>query len=122
MHQHLSQLPLLDPDGWQSFLDLWDDERAGYAGELLREYFRDAAVHLDAVQTALIQGDAAHLVHAVHTLGSSSANLGARRLVAICRECEPLARDQDFDAVADRLPLLLSIFRATRQTMESQLP
>jgi len=71
-----------------------DMERRGaprLLARLIDTYLDSAARLVDAAEQALANGDAPALRHAVHTLKSSSANLGASRFSAHCAELETLA-------------------------------
>jgi HPt (histidine-containing phosphotransfer) domain-containing protein len=121
MHDRSTELPLLDMDTWQAFLSMWDDEPSGFVEALLDEFLRDAARHMAAIQSALTHADPDLLEQAAHTLGSSSANLGAERLVALCRQCERMAHNPDLDEIAERLPLLLATLQETRRLLRDEL-
>ena len=56
-------------------------------------YLQSALSLKQRLQQALNAGDAEQLRQAAHTLKSSSANLGGRRLAARCHELEDLGRD-----------------------------
>lgn len=75
-----------------------DELRASVQGdrafvvELIEAYLADGAAHIEAIGTAVDADDADALVRPAHTLKSSSATLGARRIGATARELEMLGR------------------------------
>ena len=64
----------------------------GFVRDLIEAYLADSAGQLDAIETALKEGDAEALVRPAHTLKSSSATLGAMELSALARTLEMAGR------------------------------
>jgi len=56
--------------------------------KLIGVYLEDAVSMIGALKQALETGDIGALVETAHSLKSSSANLGASRLSAVCKELE----------------------------------
>lgn len=71
--------------------------------ELIDMFLTDAPARIREVETSLANGDIKTLERAAHTLKSSSANIGAMGLSAVCKRIEELARAQNGAAIA---PLL----------------
>jgi HPt (histidine-containing phosphotransfer) domain-containing protein len=61
---------------------------------------------LAAIDRAAAAMQAEALLHAVHSLKSSTANLGGSRLALVAKECESLARE---GAIAQLAPLVSRI-------------
>jgi HPt (histidine-containing phosphotransfer) domain-containing protein len=59
-----------------------------FLGELVGTYLADSPVQFTALRAAVAMGDAAAARRAAHSLKSTSASMGARRLSAMCREIE----------------------------------
>ncbi|MDH3689841.1 MAG: response regulator [Gammaproteobacteria bacterium] len=55
-------------------------------------YLSDSEDLLDSLREAIESGDAEDLTRAAHTLKSTSANLGASSLMAVCKEIEAIGR------------------------------
>ena len=68
--------------------------------ELIDAYLTDSADQIGAIESAAAAGDAAAIVRPAHTLKSSSATLGARRLSAAARALEMAGRSGAFDDAA----------------------
>jgi two-component system sensor histidine kinase/response regulator len=80
----------------------------GPNGELLVQkvvaaYLGDAPTRLAQLQAAAAAGDAEALRRAAHALKSSSANVGAEPLAALCKELEALGRQGDVDGAGTLL-------------------
>ncbi len=98
----------------------------GPNGELLVQkvvaaYLGDAPARLAQLQAAAAAGDAEALRRTAHALKSSSANVGAERLSALCREIESLGRSGNAEAaktlladVESHLPRVLAALAALR--------
>lgn len=93
--------------------ELGGDEDPGLLAELIDLFLRDAPERLQEVQTGLATGEIKLVERAAHTLKSSSANIGAKRLSVICRRIEELARNLEKDAIA---PLLADTSRSFAET------
>jgi two-component system, sensor histidine kinase RpfC len=85
-----AELPAVDPDALTRL------ERFG-GPTLLREmialFLQIAPGRLDAARAAVAAGDVTAAEDALHSLKSSSAQLGAMRLSRLCEQGELLARD-----------------------------
>ena len=64
----------------------------GFVVELIDAYLADSATQVDAVEAAAEADDADAIVRPAHTLKSSSATLGARRLSELARAVEMAGR------------------------------
>jgi CheY-like chemotaxis protein/HPt (histidine-containing phosphotransfer) domain-containing protein len=62
--------------------------------KIIKIYFDNSPQLLQALRDAVAEDNAAEAIgRAAHSLKSSSANLGATRLAALCRDLEEMARD-----------------------------
>jgi CheY-like chemotaxis protein len=71
--------------------------------ELISTFVTDAARLQATARQAFERNDSKELQRAVHTLKSSSANFGARKLSALCRELEQQIAAGELSEVASRL-------------------
>jgi HPt (histidine-containing phosphotransfer) domain-containing protein len=69
--------------------------RPGFLERLINAYLEEAPKYARAVRASLPAGDWDGLKMAAHTLKSSSANLGAERLSAVCLKLEQCAVAQN---------------------------
>ena len=70
-----------------------------FLGELIDAYFADTPQLLATMRQALASGDAPALRRSAHALKSNSANFGAFKLAALCRELEELGNAGMLDGV-----------------------
>jgi two-component system sensor histidine kinase RpfC len=85
--------------------------------ELSQQFVADAWRKLDEIGSAIADVDAQAFVEITHSLRSSSANLGARRLFAMCLEWRGLGPEQLAREGDEKLALL----RATLMETEADL-
>ena len=108
---------VLDAEAWRDIVELWSDEGPSALVELIDEFLKDAAVHLDEIRDGLQSGQSQSVERAAHALKSSCANLGAARLSGLCRLVEHSARDQALDATGQTMPALKEAMDATRRAL-----
>ncbi len=99
------RLPLIDVGVLRNIAAL---PRPGLLDSLIDLYLQHSPLLLAAVESAAAAMHANALTEAVHTLKSSTANLGGMRLAQAARECEALVRE---GGVAQAGPLVLRIRR-----------
>jgi len=73
------------------------------AARVINVYATSSADLVKTLADALSKGDGNGVSSAAHALKSSSGNVGAERLVSMCREIELAARDNDLDDLTERL-------------------
>jgi two-component system, sensor histidine kinase and response regulator len=99
---------VIDPQAIETLRELDEDGGMGLAHELAGSFMKMADEHLQRMEAALARGDAKALAQTAHSLKSSSANLGARRLSACYRDLELCAREGKLDAAAKLLAAVRS--------------
>ena len=87
----LSTEPTLDRGTLDALVDAVGGDRS-FLAELIDAYLTDAAAMVLALEAAAASASVESLVRPAHTLKSNSANLGALRLAALCRDLETDAR------------------------------
>jgi HPt (histidine-containing phosphotransfer) domain-containing protein len=70
-------------------------------GKIIGLYLDNSLSSLQTLREAAAQGNAVALMEAAHSLKSSSANLGATQLAALCKELEQRGRDNDLQGAAE---------------------
>jgi CheY-like chemotaxis protein len=85
---------VLDPKVLHELKEIMDDDYLG----LLHTFLRNAPTLLTEAGEAVSAGDVEAMVRPVHSLKSSSANVGAMRLSELARDAERYARAGDFTA------------------------
>ena len=71
--------------------------------EMIALFLENARERLAAAMAGLDADDAAAVEHAMHSLKSSSAQLGALRLSRLCEQAETIARGGTVAGIADQL-------------------
>ncbi len=86
-------------------------------GRLVHVYLEDAPDNIDALHAALEKDDAGAVAFAAHSLKSSSANLGARRIAALAAEVEQSARSGSLAGCEQRLRDIRAAYADVRQEL-----
>jgi CheY-like chemotaxis protein len=94
---------------------------AEFVRELVRMFNEQAPRYLEAARVALDVNDLVAVAKAAHTLKSSSAYLGARRLSELCKELEGVARGGDAQASARSLEVLTAEYDAVRIALAAEI-
>jgi two-component system, sensor histidine kinase and response regulator len=87
--------------------------------KLIMMFFSDAPKLLESMQQAAEQGDATTLASAAHRLKSSSANLGAVKLAALCVQTEMLGRENRAHQAHTLLSEMSAEFQSVRLALET---
>jgi CheY-like chemotaxis protein len=96
----LQRAPLIDMGVLRNIIALG---RPALLDSMINLYLQHSPTLMSAVECAAERMKAAELAAAVHTLKSSTANLGGMRLSAVARECEASIRA---GGIADAAPLV----------------
>ena len=83
-------------------------------------YASNSRMLVDEIKSAVLSNDQARLLRGIHTLKSSSANVGATGLAEICKEIEALPRDGHLDLACVLVERLLVEHREVLQALEQQ--
>ena len=89
--------------------------------KVINAYVGDTPRHLQALRQALSTRDAESLRRIAHGLKSASANIGAARLAAACRDLEQLGRSGSVDGAAPLLADMEREFQSVRQSLHAML-
>jgi HPt (histidine-containing phosphotransfer) domain-containing protein len=114
-----SSIPVLDEAALQRLRDLDPEGKSRLLERVLRA-FEGSVARLGAqLVEARAKNDMQSVRHAVHTLKSSSASVGALRLSRLCAEIEAAVRQEAF---ADLPPLLDDVDRELAVVLQAVLP
>jgi len=97
----LSRLPLVDAGVLRNIAAL---ARPALLNSMIDLYLQHSPGLIAAIESAAASMQATALSEAVHTLKSSTANLGGARLAMVAKECEVLVRDGGMAQVGPLLP------------------
>jgi two-component system, sensor histidine kinase len=97
----LSRVPLVDASVLRDIAAL---AKPTLLNSMIDLYLRHSPDLIEAIETAAANMQADALSQAVHTLKSSTANLGGTRLAMVAKECEALAREGGIAQAAQFVP------------------
>ena len=83
----------LDQTALDNIRALSDDGNPDLLGRIIGLFLKEAPALVERMRGAVQSGDAKDLRMAAHTLKSSSANLGAMKLAALCKDLERIAAE-----------------------------
>lgn len=86
--------------------------------ELLACYLRDSQQIITQLDTALTEKDTGEATRLVHSLKSTSANVGAIPLSELAKSLEALARKEKLDAIGAQIGELNQLFDLTQTSIE----
>jgi len=119
-------VPLLDSGVLQTLRDLSGPGDETFFVEVIDLYLKDSVALVGAIRQAALSRDAQALMPAAHSLRSSSGNVGAASLSAVCRALECAASGNGMDDVDPLLAQLERIYplvcRALRVECERTQP
>jgi signal transduction histidine kinase/CheY-like chemotaxis protein/HPt (histidine-containing phosphotransfer) domain-containing protein len=101
----LSRVPLIDAGVLRNITAL---ARPALLNSMIDLYMQHSPGLIGAIETAAANMQADALSQAVHTLKSSTANLGGTRLATVAKECEVLVRE---GGITQAAPIVLRIRR-----------
>jgi signal transduction histidine kinase/DNA-binding response OmpR family regulator len=113
--------PVLDLAALESIRALQSGDGPSIVGRVISAYLASAPALLEDFAQALAGSDPEKARRAVHTLKSSSANVGATRLFAASKNIEALLRDGDLGAARDRAALLREELRCALEALQGHL-
>jgi HPt (histidine-containing phosphotransfer) domain-containing protein len=89
--------------------------------KVIDKYLDSSSRLLENLRRAVSNGDTRAVVQAAHSLKSSSANVGAARLAAQCKELEAEARDNRIGDPQTQLGELETEYQAVRTALQIEL-
>jgi two-component system sensor histidine kinase/response regulator len=99
----ISRAPLVDIGVLRNIAAL---ARPALLNSLIDLYLQHSPILIGAIETAAANRQSTALMEAVHTLTSSTANLGGTRLALVAKECEALVRA---NGITQAAPLIVKI-------------
>lgn len=107
----LGEIRALDPQGTRNVLV-----------RVIRVYLEEAPVLLRSLLGEVERADPVRLWQAAHALKTASANLGAARLAAACRELEALGRSGRADGATELAAGATAAFDEAQRALSALLP
>jgi CheY-like chemotaxis protein len=90
-------------------------------GKIVTIFLKDAPLRVAELRRALASGDAPSVRKEAHTLKSSSANMGALGLSALCKDLEALGRDGRLDEASKTFPRLEEEYARVEAFLKEEL-
>jgi two-component system sensor histidine kinase RpfC len=110
----LEQVPLADPGTLSNLHELGG---ADFIADLVAQFTSDALGQIDALGRAVEQVDSAAFRDITHSLRSSAANVGARRMFALCLEWRNSSTEDVVNSGDARVSHLLALLEQTQVAM-----
>jgi PAS domain S-box-containing protein len=110
------QQPVLDAARLEHLRSIQDDNQPSLVRELIDQFLAESSAHLQRLRDAHGAGDATALRALAHRFLSSTQNIGAQRMAALCEELESMARRGEL-ALAE--PLVAQLAEERRQAHEA---
>jgi PAS domain S-box-containing protein len=111
----------LDRNVLAGLRELQEEDEPDILDELIELFLADVPPLLAALRQAVEAGDAHSVERIVHTLKGSSANMGAKRMEAICAELEETGRSENLAGAPVRISRLEEEFGRDRAVFEEEL-
>jgi len=111
----------LDPAALDRLRALDRPGRPSVFAKVLTQYLATAEEGVTQLRESLRKGDATTLQTAAHRLKSSSAQLGASTMAALCQELESLGRAQTMEGVTILFARLEADYREVARRLRTEL-
>ena len=89
--------------------------------KVIQLYLSSAPQLLDSLRAAVIHGDATAMKRAAHSFKSSSGNVGALTLAALCKELEVMGGANHTAGAAAVLPAIEAEYEAVREALQAEV-
>lgn len=86
--------------------------------DLLNRYLTDSQQIIEQLKGVLTQKDSVEVTRLVHSLKSTSANVGAARLSELAKSLEALAREERLEEISTQMDELTGLFAGTQADIE----
>jgi CheY-like chemotaxis protein len=111
----------LNPDSLDKIRALQRPRTPSLLKKVVDLYLEKAPGQIHMLHDAFDKNDSHCLCHAAHSLKSSSANLGAHGLAALCQDLEECGYQQQLDGVHELLSQVDAEFTRVRQALQAEL-
>ncbi|MDL1967839.1 MAG: response regulator [Deltaproteobacteria bacterium] len=113
--------PLLEQEPLERIRALQRPGKPNVLDKIINLYLQNSPVLIKTVRESVEQGDGAALCEAAHSLKSSSANLGAVSMAAVCKKLEDMGRDGRTDATKALLGRIESEYKSASAALADEL-
>ena len=112
---------VLDQFTLQAIREMGGEEGDFVLSNIIQMYLETAPPYLQQIETAIATQDLDSLRRAAHSLGSSSATLGAMNFAKLCKELENLARSSSITTAETLFFPLQSEYEIVKRALTLQL-
>jgi len=121
LDKHKETEPLLEQHALDKLRALQRPDKPNILGKIIRLYLENSSGLITSVRKSVKQGDGVALCDAAHSLKSSSANLGAIQLAAVCKELEDMGRERRTDGTRVLMDRIESEYQSARAALVGEL-
>ena len=112
---------VLDLGALQAIREMGGDDGDFVLNNIIQMYLETTPPDLQQIETAIATGDPDSLRRAAHSLGSSSATLGAINFAKLCKELENLARSGSIITAENLFLPLQTEYETVKRALTLQL-
>lgn len=112
---------VLDLGALQAIREMAGEDGDFVLNNIIQMYLETTPPYLQQIETAIATGDADSLRRATHSLGSSSATLGAINFAKLCKELENLARSGSITPAENLFFPLQTEYETVKRALTLQL-
>jgi HPt (histidine-containing phosphotransfer) domain-containing protein len=96
----MTEPPVLDPSVMETLRQLTPPGEPDVLTEVLQMFLQEVPPRIERLRNAWAAGDIQEVHRAAHSLKGSAGNIGAQRLLAVCRDLDDRSRTADEAATA----------------------
>jgi two-component system, sensor histidine kinase and response regulator len=111
---------IIDPAMLADLKQMGEAAGADVITDLLNLFRSDVPGLLESLKAAIAAGDAKKLKESAHSLKGGAANLGAKKMAALCFELEKKGRDGTTEGAAERVPDIEKQFELVCTVLEAE--
>ena len=112
---------VLDSEALDTIKSLEQPGTPSLLKRVIDTYLETSAPLVEKIQSSTQEKIAEDLLQSSHSLKSSSANVGAKRLAGLCGELESFARDEQLDDLADRAEAVKKEYQLVVEALQVEL-
>jgi CheY-like chemotaxis protein/HPt (histidine-containing phosphotransfer) domain-containing protein len=112
---------VLDAKVLESIREMAGAQADEFIAHLIQEYLKTAPQHIEQIREAIASANLEMLRQSSHTLGSSSATLGAIKFAKLCKQLENLARSGNLAEVKAPLMELEAQYEQVKNILQNLL-
>jgi PAS domain S-box-containing protein len=116
----ISDGDVIDPAMLADLKQMGEAAGADVITDLLNLFRADVPGLLDSLKAAIAAGDAKKLKESAHSLKGGAANLGAKKMAAMCFELEKKGREGTTEGAAERVPEIEKQFELVCTVLEAE--